>query len=361
MRLATFLAMTVATLRRRPGGRRDLRVHAQGPAACRAAARRTSPSSCAIARAPSRAARSATPTCSPGASSAATSSTSPAASSASATSCRSSCARSAARPPATPTRPRSCPSPTATSTSSTASSSTSRARSTTPACKALLAALLDDARAARAVAPRAVHAQRPPRLPRRPARAHGRRRDARARGLPAAPAPGLRPAVTAALVHDLGKTREFTYGAEIGLTEAGRLLGHVELGLALLRDRAARSTARQRAASSRSRTACCTTTAPDAAPGRRFGSAEALALHRLNALDASVKEALEHGHRGSGRRPRSRSARRTSCAATNRISSAKPTSSARSRHGVGDHDAAARRRRPRAAPSVDARAQSTLP
>ena len=34
---------------------------------------------------------------------------------------------------------------------------------------------------------------------------------------------------------------------------------------------------------------------PDAAPGRRFGSPEALALYRLNALDASVKGALEHG------------------------------------------------------------------
>jgi 3'-5' exoribonuclease len=34
---------------------------------------------------------------------------------------------------------------------------------------------------------------------------------------------------------------------------------------------------------------------PDAAPGRRFGSAEALALYRINALDAAVKGALEHG------------------------------------------------------------------
>ncbi len=34
---------------------------------------------------------------------------------------------------------------------------------------------------------------------------------------------------------------------------------------------------------------------PDSAPGRRFGSAEALALARVNALDASVKGALEHG------------------------------------------------------------------
>jgi 3'-5' exoribonuclease len=44
---------------------------------------------------------------------------------------------------------------------------------------------------------------------------------------------------------------------------------------------------------------------PEAGPGRArsgggagsrgFGSAEALALYRLNALDASVKGALEHG------------------------------------------------------------------
>jgi 3'-5' exoribonuclease len=33
----------------------------------------------------------------------------------------------------------------------------------------------------------------------------------------------------------------------------------------------------------------------DAAPGRRFGSAEAVALHRLNALDAGVKAALTPG------------------------------------------------------------------
>jgi 3'-5' exoribonuclease len=34
---------------------------------------------------------------------------------------------------------------------------------------------------------------------------------------------------------------------------------------------------------------------PDGAPGRGFDSPEALALYRLNALDASVKGALEHG------------------------------------------------------------------
>jgi 3'-5' exoribonuclease len=34
---------------------------------------------------------------------------------------------------------------------------------------------------------------------------------------------------------------------------------------------------------------------PEAVPGRRFGSPEALALHRLNAVDAGVKGALENG------------------------------------------------------------------
>jgi 3'-5' exoribonuclease len=34
---------------------------------------------------------------------------------------------------------------------------------------------------------------------------------------------------------------------------------------------------------------------PASLPGGRFGSAEAVALYRLNALDTGVKEALEHG------------------------------------------------------------------
>jgi 3'-5' exoribonuclease len=96
--------------------------------------------------------------------------------------------------------------------------------------------------------------------------------------------------LTAALVHDLGKTREFTYGAEIGLSDEGRLLGHVILSQQIL-DRYELPDDRRLAL------AHCVLThhGPEAAPGRRFGSAEALALYRLNALDASVKGALEHG------------------------------------------------------------------
>jgi 3'-5' exoribonuclease len=101
--------------------------------------------------------------------------------------------------------------------------------------------------------------------------------------------------ICAALVHDLGKTREFTYGAEFGVSDEGRLLGHVQIGQRLLEDRAARTP--QLSDERRLALLHCVLThhGPDAAPGRRFGSAEALALFRINALDAAVKGALEHG------------------------------------------------------------------
>jgi 3'-5' exoribonuclease len=98
--------------------------------------------------------------------------------------------------------------------------------------------------------------------------------------------------ICAALVHDLGKTREFTYGAAIELSEEGRLLGHVVLGQRLLEERMGDLDAERRLALLHC--VLCHHGA-DAAPNRRFGSPEALALYRLNALDASVKGALEHG------------------------------------------------------------------
>jgi 3'-5' exoribonuclease len=96
----------------------------------------------------------------------------------------------------------------------------------------------------------------------------------------------------AAIVHDLGKTREFTYGAEIGLSEEGRLLGHVVLGQQIVDAYAGGMSEDRRLA-----LAHCILChhGAEAAPNRRFGSAEALALYRLNALDASIKGALEHG------------------------------------------------------------------
>ena len=99
--------------------------------------------------------------------------------------------------------------------------------------------------------------------------------------------------LTAALVHDLGKIHEFTYGAEIGLTDAGRLLGHVELGLRLLDERGDGILDDAR----RVALAHCVLThhGASSAPGGRFGSAEAIALYRLNAVDAAIKAAIEHG------------------------------------------------------------------
>ena len=105
--------------------------------------------------------------------------------------------------------------------------------------------------------------------------------------------------VTAALVHDLGKTREFTYGADFGLTDEGRLLGHVALGQRILDERA-RGSALDAGRAVALGHCVLTHHGADAAPGRRFGSPEALALHRLNALDAGVKGALEHGLPGPG-------------------------------------------------------------
>ena len=109
--------------------------------------------------------------------------------------------------------------------------------------------------------------------------------------------------MAAALVHDVGRTREFTYGAEFGRTEEGRLLGHLAIGaeivgaaaqalpterrLALLHCVLSHHGPDQGPARGRSGSA--------AGAARGFGSPEALALYRLNALDSSVKGALEGG------------------------------------------------------------------
>jgi 3'-5' exoribonuclease len=98
--------------------------------------------------------------------------------------------------------------------------------------------------------------------------------------------------LTAAITHDLGRTREFTYGAEIGLTEEGRMLGHIAIGQRMLTERGSPLDEERRLALLHC-VLCHHGTA--SAPGGRFSSAEALALFRLNALDASVKGALEHG------------------------------------------------------------------
>jgi 3'-5' exoribonuclease len=105
-----------------------------------------------------------------------------------------------------------------------------------------------------------------------------------------------------ALLHDVGKAREFTYGARFELSDEGRMLGHLAIGAQLIGEAADDLPLERRLPLLN-----CVLShhGPDAGPargagaggssGRGFDSAEALALYRLNALDASVKGALEHG------------------------------------------------------------------
>jgi len=97
----------------------------------------------------------------------------------------------------------------------------------------------------------------------------------------------------------VGKAREFTYGAEFGISDEGAMLGHLAIGASLIEPAAARLEPPRRLALLH-----CVLShhGPEAAgrvrgAGSGFASAEALALARINALDASVKGALEHGLR----------------------------------------------------------------
>jgi 3'-5' exoribonuclease len=102
--------------------------------------------------------------------------------------------------------------------------------------------------------------------------------------------------MAAALVHDVGKVREFTYGAEFGITEEGRLLGHLALGAEIVGSAAADLTAERRAALLHCLLSHHGADGNRPGSGRTgFGAPEALALYRVNALDAGVKGALEQG------------------------------------------------------------------
>lgn len=104
--------------------------------------------------------------------------------------------------------------------------------------------------------------------------------------------------LTAALVHDIGKTREFTYRAEIERSREGALLGHIQLGLRVIAQHMPAALDGER----RLALEHCVLLhhGPESASGQRFASPEALALYRLNALDAQVKGVLEHGALAGG-------------------------------------------------------------
>jgi 3'-5' exoribonuclease len=107
--------------------------------------------------------------------------------------------------------------------------------------------------------------------------------------------------MAAAIVHDVGKVREFSLGAEIELSAEGRALGHLAIGAEIVGAATAGLDEERRLAL----LGCVLSHhGSDQGPSRGrggggtrsgFPSAEALALYRLNALDASVKNALEHG------------------------------------------------------------------
>lgn len=97
--------------------------------------------------------------------------------------------------------------------------------------------------------------------------------------------------LTAAIVHDLGKTREFTYGAEIARGEEGRLLGHIELGLRLLGEHMPATIGAERRLALEH---CVIAHHGSEGGGQRPATGEAIALQRLNALDAHLKSAFEH-------------------------------------------------------------------
>jgi 3'-5' exoribonuclease len=104
--------------------------------------------------------------------------------------------------------------------------------------------------------------------------------------------------MAAALLHDIGRAREFTYGAEFGISDEGAMLGHLAIGAEIVGAAAGSLPDERRLALLNG---VLSHHGPDAGPARgrsgarAFASAEALALYRLNALDASVKGALEHG------------------------------------------------------------------
>jgi 3'-5' exoribonuclease len=101
--------------------------------------------------------------------------------------------------------------------------------------------------------------------------------------------------LSAVILHDAGKTLEFDLGAEIAYSEAGAMVGHLALGQQLVSERARRLEGFPEGKLHALSHCILSHHGADALPGRRFRSAEALALYRLNALDAGVKGALEHG------------------------------------------------------------------
>jgi 3'-5' exoribonuclease len=102
--------------------------------------------------------------------------------------------------------------------------------------------------------------------------------------------------MAAAILHDVGKTREFSFGAEFGISDEGRLLGHLQIGAGIIGVATVDLEPERRLALLNCVLSHHGPEGRGGGTGRGgFASAEALALYRLNALDASIKGALESG------------------------------------------------------------------
>jgi len=98
--------------------------------------------------------------------------------------------------------------------------------------------------------------------------------------------------VTAALLHDVGRTETFRPGVTIAVSEQGRLLGHVLAGVRMID-----AGAREAGLADDVLLPLLNAVAGHHGPieGRRLETPEAVALHHANTLDARVGEALS-GH-----------------------------------------------------------------
>jgi 3'-5' exoribonuclease len=102
--------------------------------------------------------------------------------------------------------------------------------------------------------------------------------------------------LTAALLHDAGRTETFRPGVTIAVSEQGRLLGHVLAGVRMID-----AAAREARLADDVLLPLLNAVAGHHGPieGRRLETAEAVALYHANTLDARVGEALS-GRPGSG-------------------------------------------------------------
>jgi 3'-5' exoribonuclease len=106
--------------------------------------------------------------------------------------------------------------------------------------------------------------------------------------------------ISAALLHELGRTRQFAYGIDFSLTPEGRLLGHAQLGARLITERSRGLLGPERLDALLHCVLIAGSDEPGSTslngarvPGSPDPLPEAIALRGLCALDGSVKGALE--------------------------------------------------------------------